>query len=133
MFGRNQEFLNYNVYPSDDGKEILAEEALSRIETVGGVDYLDGFKIPADNDEIFGGSKTYRASVEKWHWRTNENGKEEFYATQESHNFDSTFTNQQAREANISGIASGYALLCGNAEIKADVVLVHLISRLPTI
>lgn len=85
MFGRNREYLDYTVRPSEQGKDILAEEALSRIIAVDGVDYLDGFKLSPNNQEPF------------------EQGSLGMDTTQ----CESEFSNQQARDGNIRWIAAG--------------------------
>lgn len=103
MFGRNQEFLDYNVYPSDEGREILAEEALGRIETVEGIDYLDGYNLPPDNDEVWN-PRTIRATI----YHTYEHPVTgEIYVRKEEDVIQSGLKNNWIRQRNIHAIAQG--------------------------
>lgn len=107
MFGRSKESLDYTVRPTDEGREILAQQALERIETIDGIDYLDGHKLPPDNEEIFGDARPRTIHITHLYHRVNERGKDEYQAIEKTHIYEPTFTNKDARAANIRFIASG--------------------------
>lgn len=101
MFGRNREILDCTVRPTKEGQDLLAEQALDRIEVVDGIDYLDGYKVPPNDEEIFD-PKTMTAHCMYW---TEHEG--EFYFRTEIHEFESKLTNRWIRERNIHAIAQG--------------------------
>lgn len=97
MFGRGKEYLDYTVEPTDEGRELLAQQALERIETIDGVDYLDGYKLPPD-DAVLWDMQIRRGSITD--------------LTDEPHIKDYEYqfpaTNRTIRESNIRNIASGH-------------------------
>lgn len=101
MLGRNREILDYTVRPTEEGADLLAQQALARIESIDGIDYLDGFKLPPDDDELFN-PQTIAAHVTYY---TERDG--EIYVSQEKHAYESTLTNRWIRERNIHCIAQG--------------------------
>ncbi len=92
---------------STERQQELVEAAVGRIETVDGTDFLDGYRLPPDDEGIFGGPKTYLIHVTHMYHRVNPRGQEEWAATEETHPAESTLTNAHARAANIGCIASG--------------------------
>jgi hypothetical protein len=103
MFGRRStETIPEYIEPSPEEKERLFQEALSRIETVEGVDYLDGYTLPPDNKEVWD-PKTLHYTIT----HTYEDPKGKLWLAQEEHITQSTLTNKWIRDANIRSIAQG--------------------------
>jgi hypothetical protein len=50
LFGNS----TYDVFPTEEGLELLMQQAQVRIETIDGVDHLDGWPLPPDNETIHG-------------------------------------------------------------------------------
>lgn len=104
MFGRRTaEAIEFELPP--EREQELVKAALERVEAVDGADFLDGYKLPPGNEEIFGGPRTYRIPVTYMYHRENPDGQEEWAAKQETHMVEQTLTNRDAREANTRCIA----------------------------
>jgi hypothetical protein len=106
MFRTREEALDYTVRPAGGALDVLVEEANGRIQLGDAYDYLDGFKLPPDNDEMFGGPNPYTLHIDKWDVMLNDRGAKEIIVTHESHNVDATFTNSEVRKANVRAIVS---------------------------
>jgi hypothetical protein len=102
MFRRHQEYLDYTVYPSEEGVDLLAIEACKRIERVGGQDYLDGYNIPPKNDEPYD-PKPYQMHITTFYWR----GEECVGATEETRTVVPDISNASIRTSDIKLIAQG--------------------------
>lgn len=95
----------------------MVETAYGRIEEIDGVDYLDGYELPPDNDEIWN-PKTFNVSV----YHTYESPRGEIFVTKEDHRFESDLVNRKIRQANIEFIATEGHPLFGTAEQRDKMV-----------
>lgn len=101
MFGRGRaEVVPEYVPPSQEERAMLIDAAQARIEVRDGVDYLDGFKLPPDNEEIWN-PQTFR--VQSSHI-VEVDGK--LFVSEETLEHHSRVTNSYIREINISTIAT---------------------------
>jgi hypothetical protein len=117
MFGRRSvEVLEPPRELSFEEREQLYQEALARIEDIDGVDYLDGWKLTPDDEELF---EPRRMKIVTYHtYERPDDG--EIFVTRDVHFADSTFTNGQARAGNIRSIAtSGKPLFMTWEEVEA--------------
>lgn len=95
---RNNEVLNYNVQPSQEGRMILAMQALSRIVEIDGIEMLDGYWLPpSDDDEWVPDREIVAHHID---YRTDP-------PEDSTTIFKSRLTNNWVREMNILAIASG--------------------------
>ena len=89
---------------SEDDRAYL--EACSRIDTdEDGVDYLDGFPLPPNNDELWSTKPLRMIITELWQ----DNGRPAYRQREDS--IVPQTTNAEVRESNIQSIAKGFGLI----------------------
>lgn len=104
MFDRNRVEIAQPTMPkySEAEKEQLYQAALGRIEEVEGVEYLDGYKLPPDNEEVWDPRNIHGVLSE-----IIVGPDEEIYTRTLEHEFKSRLTNSWIRQRNISWISQG--------------------------
>jgi hypothetical protein len=106
MFRRSPEAaIEPIVELSTEESQRLIDEALSRVETVEGVDYLDGYTLPPDNYGLWE-PRTLRLETYE---PKEEEGKITYCLR--STVFESTMTNAFARKINVLSISRGLSPL----------------------
>lgn len=95
--------LDYTVKPTAEGRDLLAEQALARIEVIDGVEHLDGWPLPSSDNEV---RNPQRISVHgRKHSFNPRTGKYE--VEHDIYEYDSTLTNKYIRDFNVRCIAQG--------------------------
>jgi hypothetical protein len=123
MRGRTPEALEVRPGLSEEERHALRAAALERIETIDGIDYLDGFPLPPDNTDI-NDPKPYTLAITYL-------SKEPWQEILEGH---STITNADVRKAHIDCLAQGLPpIYATSREIFAHPELFGIQDRQPTL
>lgn len=88
-------------------RQVLYETALARVETVDGVDFLDGFKLPPDDDGVWNPRSIRGTTIrtrQVWDEEVGTHIDESYVEVTE---FDSRLTNSYVRRCNIGSISRG--------------------------